>query len=169
MGLLAHNTASRRLIKNTAEWCSSFVCGSCSVCLFRGYSISCVEGVVFVILLVFYGYDTLSPTLSEKQRLMMFEKSVFRKEQGEQNRKSFMLCSTRQILLGWTTQERWDGWDMWQAWERRKTHTGFWWDRLENDNGRITLKLIWKKEYRRLWGGFVWLRTETSDGLLSKC
>jgi len=60
------------------------MCGSFSICLFRGYIISCVEGAVFIILfVVFYGYDTWSPTLSEKQRLMMFEKSVFRKEQGE--------------------------------------------------------------------------------------
>lgn len=72
-----------------------------SVCLFRGYIISCVEGAVFIILLVvFYGFGTWSPTLSEKQRLMMFEKSVFRKEQGEYNRKSFVLCTSRQILLG---------------------------------------------------------------------
>jgi hypothetical protein len=60
------------------------VCDSCSVCLFRGYSTGCVEGAVFFILLVvFYEYDTWSPTLSEKQRLMMFEESVFRKERGE--------------------------------------------------------------------------------------
>ena len=60
------------------------MCGSYSVCLFRGYRISCVEGALFIILLaVFYGYDTWSPTLREKQRLMMFGKSVFGKEQEE--------------------------------------------------------------------------------------
>ena len=77
------------------------MCGICSVCLFRGYSISCVEGAVFIILLVvLYGNDIWSPTLNERQRLIMFEQSVFRKEQGEQNRKSFMLCTSRQIILG---------------------------------------------------------------------
>lgn len=149
--------ASWRVIKNTAEWCSSFVYGSFSLCLFRSYNISCVEGAVFIILLAvffFYGYDTWSPTLSEKQRLMMFEKSMFRKKQGEYNRKSFKLCTSRQILCGWSIQERWDGRDMWQGWERRKRRTGFWWDSLENDDGRVKLKLIWTKEYRTLWGGW---------------
>jgi hypothetical protein len=40
---------------------------------------------------------------------------------------------------------------MWQVWQRGETHTGFWWenlkegDHLENEYGRIILKLILKK------------------------
>jgi len=33
-------------------------------------------------------------------------------------------------------------------------------------DGRIILKLILKKSFRRAWTGFLWLRTRKSGGLL---
>ena len=33
--------------------------------------------------------------------------------------RSFMICTTHQILFGWCNREEWDGLDMWNVWDRR--------------------------------------------------
>jgi len=61
---------------------------------------------------------------------------------------------------------------MWQVWGRG--HTGFWREnRKEKDllgdlgvDGRITLKLIFKKWDGRAGTGFIWLRIWTGGGVL---
>jgi hypothetical protein len=55
---------------------------------------------------------------------------------------------------------------MWHVWGTGEVHTGFWWgDIMERDylvdlgvNGRITLKLIFKKLNGEAWTGLFWLR-----------
>jgi hypothetical protein len=60
------------------------------------------------------------------------------------------------------------------VWGRGEVHTGFWWgdlregDHLEDPgvDGRIILKLIFKKGDGRAWTGSMWLRIGTGGGLL---
>jgi hypothetical protein len=58
---------------------------------------------------------------------------------------------------------------MWHVWEKEEVYEGFWYgDLAERDNvenlevdGRIILKLIFKKWGGNAWTGLVWLRIET--------
>jgi hypothetical protein len=53
-------------------------------------------------------------------------------------------------------------------------HTNIWYDSLQergycedlDSDERILLKLISEEENGQVWTGFIWLRTETSGGLL---
>jgi hypothetical protein len=61
------------------------------------------------------------------------------------------------------------------TWGRGEEQTGFWWGNLtERDyleylgvDGRIILKLIFKKWDGRAWTGLVWLRIGAGGGLLT--
>jgi len=63
---------------------------------------------------------------------------------------------------------------MQHIWERGEVLTGFWWANLkERDNledlsidGRIILKLFFRKVDCGAWTGLIWLRIGTGDGLL---
>ena len=69
--------------------------------------------------------------------------------------------------------EKWDGRGMWHVWGK-EVYIGFWWgDLTESDNvedlvmdGRIILKLIFKKWDGNAWTGLVWLRIGTGGGRL---
>ena len=56
----------------------------------------------------------------------------------------------------------------------RRSHTGFWWENFrERDqleilgvDGRIIIKLSFKKSFGSAWAGFVCLKTRRNDGFL---
>jgi len=58
--------------------------------------------------------------------------------------------------------------------EREEVYTEFWWenlgerDHLENQslNGKIILKLFFRKWDMRVWTGWIWLRIGTGGGQL---
>jgi len=60
--------------------------------------------------------------------------------------------------------------------EKRRRHTGFWWENLcERDHleilgvdGRIIIKIILKKSFGSLWAGFVCLKIWRFGGFLWK-
>jgi hypothetical protein len=63
---------------------------------------------------------------------------------------------------------------MWHVWGTGEVHTWYWWgDLMERDHledldvdGRIILKLIFKKWDGGAWAGLIWLRLGTGGGLL---
>jgi hypothetical protein len=63
---------------------------------------------------------------------------------------------------------------MWHVRGTGEVHTGFWWgDLMEGEHlkdlgldGRIILKVLFKKWYGGPWTGFVWFRINTGGGLL---
>ena len=63
---------------------------------------------------------------------------------------------------------------MWHVWGRGEAYTGFWWGNLrERDHmgdpdvdGRIKLRLIFRKWDVGVWTGSVWLRIGTGGGNL---
>jgi hypothetical protein len=58
--------------------------------------------------------------------------------------------------------------------DKRGMHVGFWWEnQKERDHwedldlhGKIKLKWILEKQNGKVWTGLIWLRIETSGGLL---
>lgn len=63
---------------------------------------------------------------------------------------------------------------MWHIWEVEKLRTGHWWENLKERHnleelvvdGRITVKREFKKQDRKAWTGFTWLKEKTNCGLL---
>ena len=84
----------------------------------------------------FYGREAWPVTLKEEQRLRVFENVVLREILGLRRTRwqgsgencimwSFKLCTARQILLGWSNREEWDGRGMLRGWGVERFMQGF--------------------------------------------
>ena len=72
-------------------------------------------------------------------------------------------------ILGWLDQRGQDGCGMWLMGEKRNAYRVWWVNLKKRDNlqhpgadGSIILKLGMNTYYRRVWTGFIWLRTYKS-------
>ena len=92
----------------------------------------------------------------------------------EHTTRSFMLCTPHQISFGWSNQEEWDGWDIWHVLGTGEVHTGFGWKyfmegyQLEDLglNGRVILKLMFKKWNLKARTESLWLRIRRDNEVL---
>ena len=93
--------------------------------------------IAIILPVVLYRCWTLSLTLREEQRLRVFENKVLRyiwafERQGNRGggedcqMKSFMICTSHQLLFRWLNPEKLDGRGKWDVWgERKKFIKGF--------------------------------------------
>ena len=135
-----------------------------------------------ILTFVLYGCETWSLTLREEHRLRVFENRVLRRIFGSKKDEAIrewrklhneelndLYCSPNIVPVIKSKGMRWAGHIAHMGEGRGEVYTGFWWGNLrERDNlgepgidGRIIFRWIFRKWYRGVWTGSIWLRKGT--------